>query len=280
MLRERTIDLLKKHDISLSKKEGQSHLVKEDILERMVENADISRSDVVLEIGPGIGNLTSLLVERAQRVFAVERDEELAEVLEERFRDEENLEIVKSDVLETDLPSFDKIVSNLPYSISSPLTFKLLEEEFESGILMYQKEFAQRMVASPGSQDYSRLSVNVYYRARAEVLEKVPPNVFLPEPEVWSAIVELRPRKPPFEVLNEETFFATVRACFQHRRQKIRNGLIHSFREIFPGHDLSDGERREFIDESVPSALADKRPGKTTPEEFGKIADSLEENLE
>lgn len=279
MLRDETKKLLKEHGIRLSKRQGQPHVVDEEALKRMVDYAEVSGDDHVLEVGPGTGNLTAQLIKRAGKVTAVERDGRLVEVLKERFGEKGDLEVVQGDILETEVPEFDKVVANIPYSISSPLTFKLLDLEFELGVLMYQREFAQRMVASPGSSDYSRLSVNVAYRSEAEIMEEVSPESFLPRPKVWSAIVRIRPREPPFEVRDEDLFHRTVRAGFRHRRKKVGNSLFHSFETIFPEKDLSDEEKNKLIDSVLPGDLSDRRAGKISPEEFGKIADSLGEKF-
>ncbi len=277
MLREETKKILDEYNIRLDKEQGQSHLVDEGVLKRIVDYGQISSSDVVLEIGPGIGNLTSFLVERAARVIAVEKDVRLARILRERFRDESNLRIKNKDVLNIDLPDFDKVVSNLPYSISSPITFKLLERGFDTGVLTYQKEFAERLTAEPGSPNYSRLTVNVYYQGEAEILEDIPRSAFIPEPEVRSSIIRIKTRENPFEVNNEKRFLSTVRGAFQHRRQKIRNSLYHSFEEIFPEISAAKKEKREIIDNSIPDELANARAGEIPPEKFAAIADSLEE---
>lgn len=274
MLRKKTENILNKYGIKLSKKQDQSHLVDERILERIVDYADIDSSDIVLEIGPGLGNLTRFLVEFAGKVVAVEKDERLVRVLREELG-EENLEIFQGDVLSFDLPDFDKVVANLPYSISSPVTFRLIEKDFDLGVLMYQKEFVDRMVAEPGSSDYSRLSVSLAYRSEIESLEEVSPDKFIPQPEVSSGIVRIRPIEPPFEVEDEEVFSRVVKGAFQHRRQKIRNSLFHSFNRIFPDMNISRDEKRDLIDESISEDLSNKRAGKVTPEEFGEISDSL-----
>lgn len=272
MLRERTKELLRKHELWLSKDRGQSHVVDEGLLKRMVSYANLFQDDVVLEIGPGIGNLTLLLVQEAGKVVAIESDEQLVEVLRQRTADRSNLEIIFGDVLEVELPRFDKVVSNLPFSISSEITFKLLDQDFELGVLMYQKEFAQRMIASPGLSDYSRLTVNVAYRADARILEKVPPSAFFPQPEVESAIVELRPCRPPFDVKDEKLFFRIVRAAFQHRRKKMRNALCYSFEAVFPDLKLSKSEKLAFIDKRLPKKLKNARVEELTPEELGELA--------
>jgi 16S rRNA (adenine1518-N6/adenine1519-N6)-dimethyltransferase len=153
--------------------------------------------------------------------------------------------------------------------------FRLLEHDFELAVLMYQWEFAERLIALPGSTDYGRLTVNAYYRAEVELLEKVLPSAFFPQPKVFSAAVRLRPRKPPFKVINEQMFFDVVRALFQHRRQKVRNALYHSFDQIFPGVSLQKIQKRRLLDEKLPRELSDARVMDLEPEKFGMIADHL-----
>ncbi len=151
----------------------------------------------------------------------------------------------------------------------------LLARTFELAILTYQREFAERLVAKPGSDDYGRLTVNAYYRASVELLGEVPPEAFFPQPKVTSAIVRLKPREPPFDVADECMFFNVVRALFQHRRQRVRNALYRSFGEIFPGKRPPKAERRAFIDRKLPKALAEARVMDLSPEKFGEIADCL-----
>lgn len=275
---QQTLTLLRMHGIRPSRRAGQQQVIDLGLLERMVSYAEVSKRDVVLEIGAGVGNLTQLLAERAQRVIAVERDGRFLRALRERLRGYENVEFMHADILRMELPKFDKVVANLPYGISSEVTFKLLEHEFELAVLMYQREFAQRLVARPGSDDYGRLTVNAYYRAQVELLEEVPPSAFLPPPKVVSALVRLRPREPPFRVRNEEVFFDVVRALFQHRRQKVRNALYHSFAEVFPNKRLSKGERRAMIERRIPEGLLNARAMDLPPEKFWIIADLLAVN--
>ncbi|MBA7502057.1 Ribosomal RNA small subunit methyltransferase A [subsurface metagenome] len=272
---EQTLDLLRKHGIRLSKRVGQHQVVDSTLLEQMVDYAELSRDDVVLEIGAGIGNLTLLLAGRAGKVIAVERDRRLIKVLEERLRDHPNVELLCGDALRIELPKFNKVVANLPYGISSDITFKLLEHGFELAVLMYQREFAERLAAKPGSGDYSRLTVNAYYRASVELLGEVLPEAFFPQPKVTSAIVRLRPREHPFEVTDERMLTNVIRALFQHRRQRVRNALYRSFGEIFPGKRPPKAERRAFIDGKLPKGLAEARVMDLPPEKFGEIADFL-----
>ncbi|KXA92175.1 hypothetical protein AKJ64_03825 [candidate division MSBL1 archaeon SCGC-AAA259E17] len=275
MLREKTKKIIEKYDLELKKNLGQSHLVEEEILKRMIDYADISLGDIVLEIGSGLGNLTELLIERAGKVIAIEKDARLADILVNRLDDVENLEVVREDILEIELPKFDKAVANLPYSISSPFTFKLVESGFDLGVFTYQKEFAQRMVAPPSTKNYSRLSVNLSYLAQVELLEEVPPDAFIPQPEVWSSVVKIRPREPAFEVKDEELFFRVVQGAFRHRRKKIKNSLFYSFEEIIPNSGLSKEQKRDFIDEAISEELANSRPDNISPEDFGEISNCL-----
>jgi len=275
---ERTVSVLRKYGIRPSKRAGQHHVIDPSLLERIVGYAGISKKDEVLEIGAGIGNLTRLLAERARKVIAVERDGRFVKILRERLRSYPNAKIVHDDVLQLKLPKFDKVVANLPYGISSDVTFMLLDHDFELAVLMYQWEFAERLIASPGSNDYGRLTVNVYYRADVEMLEKVLPSAFLPKPKVFSAVVRLRPREPPFKVTDEKIFFDVVRALFQHRRQKVRNALYHSFGQVFPDIKLPKDQRRKLLDEKLPKEFANVRVMDLEPEKFGMIADNLSMN--
>lgn len=270
-----TLALLRKHGIRLSKRAGQHQVIDPIVLEQMVDYAELSRDDLVLEVGAGIGNLTLLLARRAGMVISVERDRRLIKVLGERLRGHSNVELLCGDALRIELPKFNKVVANLPYGISSDITFRLLEHKFELAVLMYQREFAKRLVARSGSDDYSRLTVNAYYRASVELLEEVPPEAFFPQPKVTSAIVRLRPREPPFKAKKEQVFFNVVRALFQHRRQRVRNALYRSFGEVFLGVKISKAKRRAMIDQRLPKALAEARVMDLAPEKFGVIANLL-----
>ena len=267
--------ILRRYGIRPSRRAGQQQVIDLGLLGRMVSYAGVSSEDEVLEIGAGIGNLTRLLAERVRRVIAIERDKRFVKALRERLKDHSNVKIVHGDVLRVELPKFNKVVANLPYGISSEVTFRLLEHDFELAVLMYQWEFAERLIAHPGSADYGRLTVNAYYRAEVELLEKVLPSAFFPQPKVFSAVVRLRPRQPPFKVVNERAFFDVVRALFQHRRQKVRNALYHSFDQVFPGVRLQKSQKRELLDEKLPKELANVRVMDLEPERFGMIADYL-----
>jgi 16S rRNA (adenine1518-N6/adenine1519-N6)-dimethyltransferase len=258
-------DRIRELGITPNKRLGQHFLIDEAIANRQVQYADIGKKDTVLEIGPGTGILTEILSKRADRVVAVEADPVAANHIERTYPD---VEVIGGDVLKVDLPKFDKVVSNLPFNISSPITFRLLDEPFESGILMYQKEFAERLVASEGNKDYSRLSVNAYYKAESEILETVPRTLFYPQPRVDAAIVRITPRRPPFEVTDEDHFFRVVKALFTHRRKQIRNSLVLEWRNL--------SESRESMKEFT-SGLPDphRRVEELSPQEIGELSNRI-----
>jgi len=241
---------------------GQHLLVDAAVAERQAGYACLTGADAVLEIGPGKGILTRALAARAGRVIAIEKDASFAPYLEQLG---DNVEVIFADALEHPLPRFDKVVSNLPYVISSPMTFRLLEHGFGLGVLMYQKEFAERLCAAVGEEGYSRLSVETYRRAVCRILEEVPPSAFSPHPRVRSAIVELLPRPCPFPMRSPEAFSAVARALFSHRRKSVRNALL-SERGVL-------GTLLERLEASGPAL---KRRAETlAPEEIAFLADGL-----
>lgn len=273
-LLEDTKLILKKHGIKPKRKLGQNFIIDRDVLEREISYADVNESDTVLEIGPGVGTLTELLSKYAGKVFAVETDARMAEILRERAFG--NVEIIKGDFLKIELPEFDKVVSNIPYSISSPLTFRLLSQGFEVAILAYQKEFAERMVANPGERNYSRLSVATYYFANAEILETLPPDAFYPAPDVESAIIKLTPkRKKPFKV-NEPLFFDMLRGLFSHKKKTLKKALFFSLSDVF---GIDEKEKRREILDSFDENLAKRRVFSLAPEELAEICNELEGKL-
>jgi 16S rRNA (adenine1518-N6/adenine1519-N6)-dimethyltransferase len=203
------------------KKLGQHFLVDRRVLARIGDYASLAEEDRVLEIGPGTGNLTEVLSARAGTVFAIEVDPALASSLEGRFP---NVVVIRGDALKVPHPDYNKIVSNLPYQISSKITFRLLERPFDLAVLMYQKEFAERMVASLGTKNYGRLTLNVSLRAEVEILERVPRGAFRPMPQVESAIVRLRPREKRIDV-DYRVFDDLTRGLFSMRRKKVKRSL-------------------------------------------------------
>ena len=200
---------------------GQHFLVDEAIALRIAEYADLGPDDWVLEIGPGEGSLTAALAARADQVYAVEIDPELAAQLTGRFS---NVQVVTGDALKVELPECNKIVSNLPYQISSSLTYRLLSRPFDMAVLMYQWEFARRLKATPGSDEYGRLAMTAGFFCRIEVLEKVSKMAFRPVPQVDSAIVRLLPRpdRPPGEAADP---IRLAEGLFNNRRKKVKKGL-------------------------------------------------------
>jgi 16S rRNA (adenine1518-N6/adenine1519-N6)-dimethyltransferase len=272
-LLEDTKLILKKHNIKPSRRLGQNFIIDREVLEREISYANIKKSDILLEIGPGIGNLTELLVESAGKVYAVEKDARMIEILKNRLGGQ--VEIIEGDFLKVELPRFHKTISNIPYSISSPLTFRLLSYRFKIAVLTYQKEFAERMVAKPGEKNYSRLSVATYYRANAEILEVLPPEAFYPIPEVDSAIVKLAPRRRPFKV-NEELFFNLLRGLFSHRKKTLKRALFFSLSDVF---GIESKDKRKEIAGSLEEEMAERRVFTLSPEELAKICDTLEEKL-
>jgi len=244
---------------------GQHFLVDPRVAERHLNHAHITVKDVVLEIGPGLGVLTRGLATRAKRVVAIETDRTFANYLRETLPD---VEIIQGDALELDWPAFDVMVSNLPYAISSPLTFKLLDEPFDRAVLMYQWEFARRMVASAGSPEYSRLSVGVYRRASCMILERVPRNAFHPQPKVDSALVRLEPRPAPFRMPDPELYDAIVGALFRHRRKTLENGLRLGWRSV-----ADSPEAFEIMIPHLP--FLGRRVEELRPEDIALLAEAI-----
>lgn len=235
------------------RKKGQHFLVDRGTIERIVCYAELKPDDVVLEIGPGSGNLTEALAKRAGRVFALEVDPALAASLHGRFK---NVEVIKGDALKAELPPYNKIVSNLPYQISSRITYRLLARPFDLAVLMYQREFALRMVAEPESEEYGRLALTEGYLCDAEIMERVPRSAFRPVPEVESAVVRLRPKRHDIAA---EKFIKFAEGLFKFRRKKVKKAL------------LSMGFSKESL-AMMDVVLLEKRPEELVPEEAAKLA--------
>ena len=235
--------LLAEHGFHFSKAKGQNFLIASWVPESIARQSGVDKDVGVLEIGPGIGPLTQQLCLHAGKVCAVELDNRLKPILDITVGEFENLEIIWNDVLKLDVPALVKekfgalrpmACANLPYYITSPILTALLEAEcFEAVTVMVQKEVAQRIAAKPGSADYSAFTVFCQYYAAPELLFDVPPHCFLPAPKVTSAVITLRTRaEKPWDILDQEVFFRTVRASFAMRRKKLSNGLASGFPEL------------------------------------------------
>jgi 16S rRNA (adenine1518-N6/adenine1519-N6)-dimethyltransferase len=246
----------------------QHFLVDDRVLDRLVgylpEDADRSH---LLEIGGGPGALTDRLLAAGDRVTVVERDPTFAGFLREEFADsvaDGRLTVLEGDALEVELPNFTASVSNLPYGVSSEIAFRLLPLG-KPLVLMFQKEFAERMAAEPGTDEYGRLSVTAGHYADVEVVEPVPKEAFDPAPAVRSAVVRCTPRDPDYEVPDEEAFMALVTGCFTQRRKTMRNAIRNT------GH-ISGLDHPDRLVEAADEDLLRKRAGKVTPAEFAALA--------
>ena len=235
--------LLAEHGFHFSKAKGQNFLIAPWVPQSIAEEAGVDETAGVLEIGPGIGPLTQQLCLRAGKVCAVELDERLEPILDITVGEFDNLEIICNDIMKLDIPALVEgefgglrpmACANLPYYITSPILTALLEADcFESVTVMVQKEVAQRIAAAPGSADYSAFTVFCQYYAEPELLFDVPAHCFMPQPKVTSAVVQLKVRKErPWDILDEDIFFRTVRASFAMRRKKLSNGLATGFPEL------------------------------------------------
>ncbi len=249
--------LLERYGVRPSKSRGQNYLIDRRVAEREAEYLDIADNDRVLEVGPGFGILTSALLERTSKLTAVEIEEGAVRYLRDTFP---QMEVMQADFLETDPPQFDLFISNVPYSISSPLLFHLLDMKFKRAVIMVQREFAERMAAPAGDDEYSRLSVNVFYRAECKLLENVPRSRFWPEPEVDSTVVLLTPRPAPFPLRDEKHFLKLVDVLFQQRRKKI--GTVLKQKRMLP-------EERAGI------PVLDERVERLTPAQIAELSDAL-----
>ena len=233
----KTAEVLKKHNIKLTKKFGQNFLIDENILLKIIQVCDLSPQDNVLEVGPGIGTLTQFLCPGVKKVTAVEIDRRLISVLGETLSQYNNLEIIQGDILKIDLQDLlssvsegkkCKLISNLPYNITTPLIMKLLEvrHQIQLMVFMVQREAAQRITARPGSKEYGAVSVLVQFYTLAETVFNISPRVFTPPPEVESSLIKLTVRENPLHAVQNEGFLAeVVRGCFQHRRKSLLNSL-------------------------------------------------------
>lgn len=268
--------LLDKYGLTAKKSLGQNFLIDANILRKILQAAEILPSDVVLEIGVGVGALTGALAERAQAVVAVETDRSLLPLLNEVLADKKNVTLIFEDILKLDLTNLlagadtAKVVANLPYYITTPIIFHLLKSNIKWGIivLMIQKEVAERIVSPPGGKNYGALSVMVQHYASAEIMGIVPPTVFLPRPKVESAILRLKPRDIDYPDDVEEVFSLLVRTVFAFRRKN----LVNSLKGIIP---KLGGEERVRAALKIFNIDPEERGENLSPEEFFALASLL-----
>ena len=232
-----TIEVLQKYNFNFQKKFGQNFLIDTRVLEEIIDAAQITKDDFVLEIGPGIGTMTQYLCEAAREVVAVEIDANLIPILKDTLSAYNNVEVFNQDILKVDIASLArernndrpiKVVANLPYYITTPIIMGLFESHvpIDSITIMVQKEVADRMQEGPGSKEYGALSLAVQYYAKPEIVVNVPPSCFMPQPKVGSAVIRLtRHEQPPVQVDNEKLMFQVIRASFNQRRKTLANGL-------------------------------------------------------
>lgn len=277
---QNTIAVLQKYNFTFQKKYGQNFLIDSHVLEKIMDAAEIDKDDCVVEIGPGIGTMTQYLAERAGEVVAVEIDKNLIPILTETLADYKNVSIINEDILKVDLNRIVeeknggrpvKIVANLPYYITTPIIMGLFENHVpvKSITVMVQKEVADRMQVGPGTKDYGALSLAVQYYAKPEIVAIVPPNCFIPRPNVASAVIRLTcHEKKPVEVKNEKGMFALIRASFNQRRKTLANSL-------------SNAQNLSLTREQVTEALESMQLSPTirgealTLEQFAALADIL-----
>lgn len=237
---QNTIAVLQKYHFNFQKKFGQNFLIDTHVLDKIIRAAEITKDDFVLEIGPGIGTMTQYLAQAAREVVAVEIDKALIPILQDTLSGFPNAEVIQDDILKVDIAELAdernggrpiKVVANLPYYITTPIIMSLFEHDVPLALVtvMVQKEVAERMQAGPGSKDYGALSLAVQYYADPYIVANVPPNCFMPRPNVGSAVIRLtRHKVPPVQVEDEKLMFQMIRASFNQRRKTLVNGLNHS----------------------------------------------------
>ena len=280
-----TIQVLQKHEFQFKKKFGQNFLIDPHVLDKIVDAAQITKDDFVLEIGPGIGTLTQYLCENARQVLAVEIDDKLIPILKETLQPYDNVEVLHGDILKQDIQQIAdtyndgkpiKVVANLPYYITTPIIMELFESHvpLANVTVMVQKEVADRMKAEPGTKDYGALSLAVQYYAKPYIAAFVPPNCFMPRPNVGSAVIRLDClARVPVEVHNEKLMFRLIRASFNQRRKTLQNGLANSAELSFTKEQAARAIEQAGFDVRI-------RGEKLGLEEFARLADELERMTE
>ena len=276
-----TREIINKYSFAFQKKFGQNFLIDSNILENIVNAAEITKDDFVLEIGPGIGTMTQYLCESARKVVAVEIDKNLIPILEnDTLKEYDNVRVINEDILKLDINKLVeeendgkpiKVVANLPYYITTPIIMGLFESHvpIESITIMVQKEVADRMQVGPGTKDYGALSLAVQYYAKPEIIANVPPNCFMPRPNVGSAVIKLtRHEQVPVEVKDEKLMFKLIRAAFNQRRKTLQNSINNS-----PELSLSKEQVVEALDKMGLSQTI--RGEALSLEQFAELANHL-----
>ena len=277
---QRTIEVIKKYEFCFQKKFGQNFLIDGHVLDKIIAGAGVTKDDMVLEIGPGIGTMTQYLAEAAGKVVAVEIDRNLLPILQETLADYDNVKVIHADVLSLDLEKLVqeenggrpiKVVANLPYYITTPIIMALFEQHvpLANVTVMVQKEVASRMKSGPGSKDYGALSLAVQYYAEPYIVANVPCNCFMPRPNVDSAVIRLtRYEEPPVQVKDEKMLFKIIRASFNQRRKTLQNGLNNSSELNFTKDQIAAAIAEAGFSPSV-------RGEALTLEQFAKLTDIL-----
>ena len=273
-----TIQTIKKYEFAFQKKFGQNFLIDDHVITKIINAAEITKDDLVLEIGPGIGTMTQYLAESARKVIAVEIDKNLIPILGETLAEYDNVTVINEDILKLDINRLVeeenagkpiKVVANLPYYITTPIIMGLFESHvpLQSITVMVQKEVADRMQVGPGSKDYGALSLAVQYYAKPYIAANVPPNCFIPRPGVGSAVIRLtRYEEPPVTVKDESLMFKLIRASFNQRRKTLQNGIANS-----PELPYSKAQVEKALEKM--ELAANVRGESLTLAEFAKLSD-------
>ena len=276
-----TIEVLQKYNFNFQKKFGQNFLIDTHVLEKIISAAQITKEDCVVEIGPGIGTMTQYLAEAAGHVVAVEIDKNLIPILADTLSAYDNVEVINEDILKVDINRLVqeknggrpiKVVANLPYYITTPIIMGLFESHvpMDSITIMVQKEVADRMQEGPGTKDYGALSLAVQYYAKPEIVANVPPNCFIPRPNVGSAVIRLtRYQEPPVQVNNESLMFGLIRASFNQRRKTLVNGLGNASNVSVSKDAVKEALAQMGLSETI-------RGEALTLEQFAQLANLLE----
>ncbi len=277
---QNTIEVLQKYKFNFQKKFGQNFLIDTHVLDKIIASADVNKEDCVLEIGPGIGTMTQYLAENARKVVAVEIDKALIPILADTLKEYDNVKIINEDILKVDIGALAeeenhgkpiKVVANLPYYITTPIIMGLFESRvpIHSITVMVQKEVADRMQVGPGTKDYGALSLAVQYYAKPEIVANVPPNCFMPRPNVGSAVIRLtRHEHPPVVVKDEKLMFRLIRASFNQRRKTLVNGLNNSPELNFTKEEIASTLEKMGLSQTIRGEALDLQ-------QFGQLSDLL-----